>query len=41
VEAGFLLPEDVERTVKENTGLYDRIMAKDPKDQSCHFLFAQ
>ena len=39
VEAGFLLPEDVERTVKENVGLYDRIMAKDPKDQSCQYLF--
>lgn len=39
VEAGFLLPEDVERTVKENVGLYDRIMAKDPKDQGCGYLF--
>ena len=41
VEAGFLLSEDVERTVRENVGLYDRIMAKDPKDRSCQFLFAQ
>jgi hypothetical protein len=41
VESGFLLPEDVERAVKENTGLYDRILAHDPKDQSCEYLFAQ
>jgi Alpha/beta hydrolase domain len=41
VDAGFLLPEDVERTVKENVGLYDRILAKDPKDRGCQYLFAQ
>lgn len=41
VDAGFLLPEDVERTVKENVGLYDRIMMHDPKDKSCGYLFAQ
>ena len=40
VAAGFLLPEDVERAVAENTGLYDRIMARDPKDLGCAYLFA-
>jgi len=41
VAAGFLLPEDVERAVSENVGLYDRILAHDPKDQGCQYLFAQ
>ena len=40
VAAGFLLPEDVERAVKENVGLYDRILAHDPKDLSCRYLFS-
>jgi hypothetical protein len=39
--SGFLLPEDVERAVNENAALYDRILAHDPKDQSCQYLFAQ
>lgn len=39
VAAGLLLPEDVERTMKENLGLYDRIMARDPADQGCGYLF--
>jgi hypothetical protein len=39
VKAGFLLPEDVERAVSENVGLYDRILAHDPKDRSCAYLF--
>jgi hypothetical protein len=39
VEAGFLLTEDVERAVGENVGLYDRIMAHDPSDRSCGYLF--
>jgi hypothetical protein len=39
VEAGFLLPEDVERAVGENVGLYDRIIAHDPSDTSCGYLF--
>jgi hypothetical protein len=39
VAAGLLLPEDVERTMKENVGLYDRIMARDPADQGCAYLF--
>ncbi|QUD87004.1 alpha/beta hydrolase domain-containing protein [Phenylobacterium montanum] len=37
--AGFLAPEDVERTVAENLGLYDRILAHDPADKSCRYLF--
>ena len=40
VAAGFLLPEDVDRTVRENVGLYDRILAHDPMDLSCKYLFA-
>jgi hypothetical protein len=40
VAAGFLLPEDVERAVSENVGLYDRIMTHLPDDQSCQYLFA-
>jgi hypothetical protein len=40
VASGFLLPEDVDRSVQENLGLYDRIMAHDPADASCRYLFA-
>jgi hypothetical protein len=40
VAEGFLLPEDVDRAEAENEGLYDRILAHDPKDQSCGYLFA-
>ena len=41
VRAGVLLPEDVERAVAENVGLYDRVLAHDPTDQSCEYLFAK
>ena len=41
VSDGFLLSEDEERTVSENLGLYDRILAHDPKDPGCDYLFAQ
>ena len=41
MRAGFLLPEDVERAVAENVGLYDRVLAHDPTDQSCEYLFAK
>jgi hypothetical protein len=41
VAAGLLLQEDVERTMKENVGLYDRIVAREPSDQGCNYLFAQ
>jgi hypothetical protein len=37
--AGFLLDEDVERAVKENLGLYDRIVSRDPTSSSCDYLF--
>jgi hypothetical protein len=41
VAAGFLLEEDVDRAVAENVGLYDRIMAHDPADSGCEYLFAK
>jgi hypothetical protein len=40
VASGFLLPEDVDRAMAEQTGLYDRIQAHDPHDPSCGYLFA-
>lgn len=39
VAAGLLLREDVERTMNKNLGLYDRILARDPADQGCGYLF--
>jgi len=39
IAAGFLLPEDRDRAIAEVSGLYDRIMARDPKDDSCEYLF--
>jgi hypothetical protein len=39
VAAGFLLPEDVDRAVGENLGLYDRLLGHDPADRSCAYLF--
>ena len=41
VSDGFLLSEDEERAESENLGLYDRILAHDPKDPGCDYLFAQ
>jgi alpha/beta hydrolase family protein len=41
VGKGFLLPEDVDALVSEAGGLYDRIMAHDPADRSCQYLFAR
>lgn len=41
VAAGYLLEEDLERAVAENAGLYDRILAHDPADRSCGYLFAK
>ena len=41
VAAGLLLAEDLERSVEENVGLYDRIMARDPADPGCDYLFAK
>jgi hypothetical protein len=40
VAAGFLLEEDVERAMAENIGLYERILAHDPADKTCRYLFA-
>lgn len=42
VAAGLLLREDVERTLTENTGLYDRILAREvgaQGEQGCGYLF--
>ena len=39
VAAGFLLEEDVARAVAENVGLYDRIVARDPKSPGCDYLY--
>jgi hypothetical protein len=39
VRRGFLLPQDVDALVSEAGGLYDRIMARDPADRSCRYLF--
>jgi hypothetical protein len=36
---GFLLRDDVDALVNEAGGLYDRIMAHDPADRSCRYLF--
>ncbi len=41
IGSGFLLQEDVERAVAENLGLYDRILAHDPADRSCSYLFPE
>ena len=38
-DRGFLLPEDVDALVAEAGSLYDRIMAHDPADRSCRYLF--
>jgi Alpha/beta hydrolase domain len=41
VGRGFLLPEDVDAVVDEAGSLYDRIMAHDPADRSCDYLFGR
>lgn len=40
IAAGLLLPEDMDRTLSGNTGLYDRIMQHDPADKGCAYLYA-
>jgi hypothetical protein len=40
VQAGFLLPEDVERNVNKQIGLYDRILLRDPANRGCEYLYA-
>jgi hypothetical protein len=41
IAEGFLLAEDEERAVSENAGLYDRILAHDPDDRGCGYLFPE
>ena len=36
---GFLLPDEIEPLVGEAGGFYDRIMAHDPSDPACRFMF--
>jgi hypothetical protein len=38
--AGFLLADEIDQEVTDQSSLYDRIMARDPADQSCGYLFA-
>ncbi|MFC0168288.1 alpha/beta hydrolase domain-containing protein [Pseudoduganella danionis] len=40
IRARLLLPEDLERTMAGNLGLYDRIQRRDPADQGCNYLYA-
>jgi hypothetical protein len=37
--AVFLLLRDIGALVSEAGGLYDRIMARNPADRSCRYLF--
>jgi len=37
--AGFLLPDELESEVAEEAGLWDRVLAHDPKDPSCAYVF--
>src|SRR5262249_53021518 len=39
VGKGFLLPEDIDALVREAGRRYDRVMAQDPADRSCQYLF--
>jgi hypothetical protein len=39
VAARLLLQEDLERIVAERGALYDRILARDPADKGCNYLF--
>ena len=39
VEKGFLLPDEVDALVREAGGLYDRIMARDPANPSCRYMY--
>jgi hypothetical protein len=39
--SGFLRPEEIDAVVGEGGALYDRVMAHDPTDRSCAYLFAQ
>lgn len=39
--AGFLRGEEIDAVVSEGASLYDRIMAHDPRDRSCTYLFGR
>jgi Alpha/beta hydrolase domain len=39
--SGFLRTEEIDALVSEGGALYDRIMAHDPTDRSCGYLFAK
>ena len=39
VRSGFLLPQDADVLVSDAGRLYDRIVARDPADRSCRYLF--
>ena len=39
VEKGCLLPDEVDALVREVGGLYDRIMARDPANPSCRYMY--
>jgi hypothetical protein len=41
VATGLLLAEDVERNINKHVGLYNRILKREPGDQSCTYLFAE
>jgi hypothetical protein len=41
VGKGFLLPDDVDALVRDGGGLYDRVMAHDPADRSCQYMFGR
>ena len=41
VRKGFLLAEDVDPLVADAGGLYDRVIAHDPADQSCRYMFGR
>jgi hypothetical protein len=40
-QQGFLPPDEIGALVSEAGGLYDRIMARDPADASCRYMFAR
>jgi hypothetical protein len=41
VAAGFLRAEEVDAVVRDGGAFYDRLMAHDPADRGCTYLFAQ
>jgi hypothetical protein len=41
VRDGFLREDEVDALVSEAGDFYDRIMAHDPRDRSCNYLFGR